>query len=120
MRNRLKRWNRPNRPSLLRNEDYSEDANKCRALREAVLRSLVRQREMALTEAWRSRVAGEFFRARPQVRHRIFTARRLKAWKPSRACSGRCCTPRRKASRDATEKTKGYTFTFQPTKRCLS
>ena len=74
----------------VRNEDYSEDANKCRALREVVLRSLVRQREMALTEAWRSRVAGEFFRARPQVRHRIFTAPRLIASKPSRACSVRC------------------------------
>src|SRR2546423_2980192 len=65
MRSRPKRWNRPNRPSLLRNEDYSEDANKCRALREVVLRSLVRQREMALIEAWRSRVAVEVFRARP-------------------------------------------------------
>ncbi len=83
-------WNRPNRPSLLRNEDYSEDANKCRALREVVLRSLVRQREMALTEAWRSRVAGEFFRAHPQVRHRIFTARHLIASKPSRGYSVRC------------------------------
>src|SRR5437660_1436808 len=85
MRSRPKRWNRPNRPSLLRNEDYSEDANKCRALREVVLRSLVRQREMALTEAWRSRVAGEFFRARAPGRHGIFTVGHLIAMNPCRS-----------------------------------
>src|SRR5437763_12251729 len=101
MRSRPERWNRPNRPSLLRNEDYSEDANKCRALREVVLRSLVRQREMALTEAWRSRVAGEFFRRRPQGRHRILTARPLIAAKPSRGWWARCWSRRRRASRDA-------------------
>src|SRR5437660_12733495 len=97
MRSRLKQWNRPNRPSLLRNEDYSEDANKCRALREVVLRSLVRQREMALTEAWRSRVAGEVLQDHPQVRHRVFTARHLIAWKPRRGGSDRLCTRREAA-----------------------
>src|SRR5207245_11512812 len=97
MRSRPKRWNRPNRPSLLRNEDYSEDANKCRALREVVLRSLVRQREMALTEAWRSRVAGEVFRPRPQVRDRILTARQLIPSKASTGWPGRWWSLRRKS-----------------------
>src|SRR5207253_10001438 len=106
MRSRPKRWNRPNRPSLLRNEDYSEDANKCRALREVVLRSLVRQREMALTEAWRSRVAGEVFRPRPQVRHRKFTARHRIATKPSRGGPVRVWTRPRAASRNASENIK--------------
>src|SRR5438552_18055875 len=87
MRSRPERWNRPNRPSLLRNEDYSEDANKCRALREVVLRSLVRQREMALTEAWRSRVAGEVFRPSLQGLVRRFIASKLIETKPSRGCS---------------------------------
>ena len=46
-----------------------DEQNKCRALREVVLRSLARQREMALAEARRSRMAGEFFR----VIHRFVT-----------------------------------------------
>src|SRR5438046_10568815 len=103
MRSRPERWNRPNRPSLLRNEDYSEDANKCRALREVVLRSLVRQREMALTEAWRSRVAGEVFRARPQVRDRVFTARPPLASKPGTGCSGPCSMGPRASTRDGAQ-----------------
>src|SRR5436305_14815508 len=99
MRSRLKQWNRPNRPSLLRNEDYSEDANKCRALREVVLRSLVRQREMALTEAWRSRVAGEVFLSCPLVPLKIFTAHhriasKASGWGPARRLSRRRRAPR--------------------------
>src|SRR5437763_16517858 len=109
MRSRLKQWNQPNRPSLLRNEDYSEDANKCRALREVVLRSLVRQREMALTEAWRSRVAGEVFIPRPPGRHRVFTARPLITSKPSRGGPGRCLTPPRTSSRNASQNLKSNT-----------
>ena len=87
---RPNRRKQPNRGNRLRNEDYSENVNKWRALRERILRSLVRQREMALAEARRSRVAEEFFRTRQQVPHRIFTAPRLTASKPSRACSVRC------------------------------
>jgi hypothetical protein len=90
MRRRPNRRKQPNRRNRLRNEDYSENANKCRALRELTPRSLVRQREMALAEARRSRVAEEFFRTHQQVRHRIFTVRRLIASKPSRVYSARC------------------------------
>ncbi len=70
----------------------TRNGNRCRALKvpETVLRSLAKQRRMALAEARPEGVAEKFFIVRSQVRHRIFTAPRPIALRRSRAYWVRC------------------------------
>src|SRR5437764_8459469 len=79
------------RKSTVRVTREKKKQNKWRLNRPCGLeRRLVKIRAMGPAEAGREETAEEFFPVRQQVLRRIFTAHRLIACKPSRACSAQC------------------------------